>query len=154
MLTESGSWRTLDIRHCTPHVERVFRKLGELWIALHCIYPCERAEALLHPHPWPSAMRILSGRYEMGIAYGQGNEMPPLAATTILASGSEYEMVDPNAWHYVRPLEGPALSIMVTGAKWDRSAPKNLEPLAELSTHRRDEMLETFRQFYTDSRTS
>ena len=148
LLLDVDSWRTLDIDHCIPRVERLFRKVGELWISLHVIGPCEREEALLHPHPWPSAMRIVSGKYEMGVGYGKGREIPPLAAVVVLPAGAEYEMSDPDGWHYVRPIGGPSMSLMVTGEKWDRSAPKNSQALKELSSERKGEILEAFMAAY------
>ena len=61
---------------------------GEMWMAptspwrdcriyLHRIYPCAPGEALFHPHLWPSAMRILSGEYEMAVGYGAGRVPRP-----------------------------------------------------------------------------
>lgn len=145
LLKRPEEWRTLDIDHCIPRVERIFRKCGDLWIALHCIHPCNRDDALLHPHPWPSAMWIAGGgAYEMGVGYGAGRAMPPIAATIVLKPGSEYEMVDPDGWHYVRPIGSPSFSLMVTGEKWQRSAPKNSEALKELSLNRKLELMGYF----------
>ena len=36
---------------------------------------------------------------------------------------------DRDAWHHVRPLDAPVLTLMVTGVPWQRSAPKSVEPL-------------------------
>ncbi len=117
MLRESDHlWESLDVNYEPPRVERLWRKFGDFRIYLHRIHPCEKA--LFHPHPWPSAVEVLSGAYEMGIGYGAGPEAPPTAATAILRKGSSYEMIDPNGWHYVRPFGDPSLSIMVTGKPW------------------------------------
>jgi len=63
-----GQWQTLDIDYHPPHVKRVWCQYDESTrLYLHKIYPCEREEALMHPHNWPSAMRIVKNRYEMGV---------------------------------------------------------------------------------------
>lgn len=115
----SSVWRTLDVDYEPPRVERLWRQLGPYRLMLHRIHPCEKA--LFHPHPWPSAVRVVSGRYEMGVSQGHVllNEHQPEVARLILTAGSQYEMVHPLAWHYVRPLDEPSLSVMVTGKPWD-----------------------------------
>lgn len=126
LLQESiDSWLSLDIDYEPPHVERLWRpytlKDGSgVRICLHRIHPCEKA--LLHPHPWPSAVRILSGEYEMGVA---GINQVPLSGETLpagkplaiirLKAGSSYEMTNKFGWHYVKPLGEVSLSIMVMG---------------------------------------
>src|SRR6185503_7498206 len=84
------------------------------------------------PHPWPSAIRVLSGKYEMGIGFGAGDEAPPVAARVILSAGNEYEMTHPDGWHYVRPINEPSMSLMVTGRPWERPSPKSERPLSPL----------------------
>src|SRR4029079_13314692 len=100
------------------------------------IHPCEPKDALFHPHPWPSAMRVLDGIYEMAIGYGPGAALPPVAARIITRGDLRYEMTDRDGWHYVRPIERPAMTIMVTGKPWERDAAgaepdEPLFPLAE-----------------------
>lgn len=149
LLMSPDQWRTLDITYHPPRVERVFTQHGDLRIFLHCIHPCSKKEALFHPHPWPSSMRILSGEYEMAVGYGAGEQNPPIATTVVMSAGSSYEMVDPDAWHYVRSIERPAMTLMVTSIPWNRSTPKSLEPLQELTKTRRDEIMEVFRNYYS-----
>lgn len=125
-------WSTLDVDYEPPRVERLWKPLPneDARIYLHRIHPCEKA--LFHPHPWPSAVMILSGRYEMGVGFGSGEQEPPVAARTILAAGSCYEMDHPDGWHWVRPIGGPSLSVMITGLPWKRWSPspeKKLNPL-------------------------
>ena len=67
LLTNTDGWASLDIDYHPPRVERVFRDLDGARVSLHVIHPCEPEQALFHPHPWPSAMRVLSGTYEMGV---------------------------------------------------------------------------------------
>ena len=126
------AWRSLDIDYEPPRVERLWRPWGEFRISLHRIHPCETA--LMHPHPWPSAVRVITGRYEMGIGFseadwhkagrnfeGFGYEGPrgPLeVARVVLGPGAQYEMTNHWGFHYVKPLEESSLSLMVTARPW------------------------------------
>jgi hypothetical protein len=110
--------------------------------------PCEPGEALFHPHPWPSAMRILEGTYEMAVGHGAGSTAPPIAARIIASGDFRYEMTDPDAWHYVRPIGRPSLSIMVTGKPWPRVSPGAGEPLQPLDDARRGVLFDWFRARY------
>ncbi len=144
---DGGSWNSMDITYHHPHVERVWRHHEDVRIYLHRIYPCDRSESLWHPHDWPSAMKVVSGVYEMGI----GHRLPEYrmrdgildlmglrlvtGATFELSTGSYYEMTDYKAWHYVRPIgPRPALSLMITGTPWAKdkrvefSKPKEQQP--------------------------
>jgi hypothetical protein len=114
-------WESLDVDYEPPHVERVWCTLMDLRVSLHRIHPCEKA--LYHPHPWPAWVRILTGNYEMGIAYGTDRENLHEVARTRLWSDSEYEMVHPHGWHYVRPIGGFSLSLMVTAPPWKGALP-------------------------------
>jgi hypothetical protein len=51
-----------------PRVERLWTQVGDSRLMLHVIHPCNSSEALYHPYPWPSAMHVLSGRYETAYA--------------------------------------------------------------------------------------
>ncbi|HYT90670.1 MAG TPA: hypothetical protein VEL76_18325 [Gemmataceae bacterium] len=148
LLADEAGWKSVDVDYHPPRVERLWRPWGEYRIYLHRIHPCERGEALFHPHPWPSAMRILSGDYEMAVGYGKGEELPPVAALMIAAGDFRYEMTDPDAWHYVRPLGGPAMTLMVTGKPWDRPAPRSTKPLQPLTDEQTKQILAFFRERY------
>jgi hypothetical protein len=121
---------------------------GTCRVYLHRIHPCDEGSALFHPHPWPSAIRILSGRYETGVGYGAGDTPPPVAWKGVLEAGSYYEMVEPDGWHWVRPVGGPSLSLMVTGAPWTRTAPRSSEPLAPLAPEAAEALRRDVRNFY------
>lgn len=122
LLKSEEGWNSKYIDYEPPTVERLWRDVGGGYrLFLHRIYPCE--EPYFHPHPWPSAIRILSGQYEMGVGFGSGVVSPRCAARMILSTGDSYEMIDPDGWHWVRPLERPTLSLMVTGKPWDRDMP-------------------------------
>jgi len=136
-------WNSLDIDYHPPRVERLWTQIETMRLMIHRIHPVaalDNKEALFHPHPWPSAVQILSGAYEMGIGYGAGVEPPPVAAKTVLRVGSSYSMTDKNGWHYVAPLQNPSLSVMLIDAPWKEPHPfylqdtyekMRLEPLKE-----------------------
>lgn len=128
---EDSNWNTLDIDYHKPRVLRAYRDWGEYRINLHQISPCGPGEALFHPHPWPSAMIILSGVYEMGIGYGPGLEEPPIAARIVMKDNDCYEQTTVDSWHYVRPIT-TVHSVMLTGKPWGRlvhGVSSDLEPL-------------------------
>jgi hypothetical protein len=147
LLKEGDAWAGLFIDYHPPTVERMWRQWSDYRVSLHRIHPCEAREALFHPHPWPSAMRVLAGEYEMAVGYGKGDETPPVAARLIASGELRYEMTDPDAWHYVRPIGGPSWSVMVTGRPWDRPAPRADKPLRPLTPIQREELLAFFRRF-------
>lgn len=91
-------------------------------------------------------MRVISGSYEMEVGYGK--EKPPIADQIVMGAGSEYEMTDPNGWHSVRPIDTPLLSLMVTGALWNRSSPKSDRALQPLSREQQMELLWRFHEHY------
>src|SRR2546425_6708638 len=115
LLLDEAAWKGLFIDYHPPTVERLWTPWRDYRVSLHRIYPCAPGQALFHPHPWPSAMRILSGKYEMAVGYGKGGTVPPIAALMLATGDFRYEMTDPDAWHYVRPIGEPTLSLMVTG---------------------------------------
>ena len=95
-------------------------------------------------------MKVVSGTYRMAVGYGAGTTAPPVMATMLLQGGSCYAMTDRDAWHDVRPLGGPSLSVMITGAPWQRDAPVSPDhPLRPLSDADRSALLAEFRRFYT-----
>jgi hypothetical protein len=62
----------------------------------------------------------------------------------------EYEMTDPDAWHSVRPIGGPAITVMISGPPWGRPSPKSDRPLSPLAPEEVEEMLALFRVLYPD----
>ncbi|MDO8599506.1 MAG: hypothetical protein Q7S02_05335 [bacterium] len=153
LLNNEAPWQSLDVDYEPPRVERLWRDVAGYRVYLHRIHPVpEGTQPLFHPHPWPSAIRILEGTYEMPVGYGTGEQPPPVAATLVLPAGTMYEMVERDAWHSVRPIEGPVLSLMVTGAPWDRWSPKPNGDLGPLSDAERDALLTAFREHYRDRR--
>ena len=109
LLRDPARWASVDITYHPPHVERLWTSVPEGRLFLHRIGTCARGDALYHPHDWPSAMKILRGRYEHGIgvagAGAQSSADVEVLSVAELAAGTYYEMVNPRVWHWVRPLE-------------------------------------------------
>jgi hypothetical protein len=148
LLRDAGIWRSLYVDYHPPTVDRLWTPWRAYRAFLHRIHPCEPGQALFHPHPWPSAMRVLDGAYEMAVGFGPGAAAPPVAALLVARGDFRYEMTHPDAWHYVRPLGTPTLSVMVTGQPWDRPAPKSAKALQPLRPEQAAELLGLFRARY------
>ncbi len=142
LLRRREIWRSLHVLYEPPRVERLWCQLGDLRVFLHKIWPTE-AEVLYHPHPWPSAVRVVSGRYLHLVGTAER-----ILATQVLTAGSEYELTDPAAWHSVRPLDEPSDSIMVVGKLYD-PPPAMPKPPTErqppLEDQRVEELLDAWR---------
>lgn len=150
LLQDEDSWKGLDVSYHPPRVERLWRPWKkEFRVYLHRVHTCKPEEALFHPHPWPSAMRVVYGGYEMFVGFGSGDKEPSKMAKIILPESSAYEMSHPDAWHSVRPLGRTAMSIMVTGKPWNRWSPGSEEPLEELSKKQRRILFDFFFVRYT-----
>ena len=101
-------------------------------------------------------MRILEGTYELTVGCGTDEAAPPIAARLIVSGPFEYEMTDAHAWHAVRSIGTPAMTVMVTGPRWERGSPRTDpplpphkdEPLAPLSEAEMEKMLAYYRQRY------
>lgn len=156
-------FKTILIDYEHPYVERLQYDLEDGYkLSFHNIHPCESPQSLYHPHPWPSAIHVLRGNYEMGIAYSENEEhYKQVNATGIFNddiklnevckistySDFYYEMVNRNGWHYVRPIECESMSVMLMGPKWyDGSKPTR--PLQPLSIERALELQSEFLYYY------
>lgn len=148
-MKDEQAWSSMFIDYEKPYVERLWRSWrAHFRISLHRIHTCHEDEPLFHPHPWPSAIRILSGVYEMGIGHGAGDSKPPVNTRVILTSGCVYEMIDPDEWHYVRPLTDTSHSVMITDLPWGRRAPRSEKPLGTLNQAQQGDLFNTCRAFY------
>lgn len=107
-------WHSVHVTYHPPRVERLWVQVDEYRLFLHRIYPCEDGDALFHPHPWPSAVRVVSGRYEHHVGVEGCRLM-----RSILKAGSSYEMTNRETWHSVRPLDEPSDSIMLVGPLYE-----------------------------------
>lgn len=142
---------SMCIDYHPPTVKRIWFQVGDLRIYLHKIYPCDKsADALYHPHPWQSAIRIIEGKYEMGIGHS-ATKRPPLVTDCklVLPSGSMYEMLDQDSWHWVNPIKDPVYTLMVTSKPNKRDIP--LEPgkkFEKLTFEDCEDILSTFNFYY------
>lgn len=154
MLAEEELWNSVLVNYHHPFVERLWRNWGENRVYLHKIYPCEKNQSLFHPHPWPQAAKVLSGSYEMGLGYGEKeNKEPSVITTVVVTSGTAYEMLDQHAWHYVRPLNEPSLSIMITGKPWELPTGKEKKKmnLPELTKRQQNNLIHAFSRLYQNN---
>lgn len=151
LLSNPEIWNTLDVDYFPPRVERIYTNIGENRLYLHLIHKTD-LPCLFHKHSWPSAIIMLDGSYEMGIAYSSDNISSddayklPIAAKMYMNEGSGYEMTDPNGLHYVKPITEYSLSVMLSGPKY-----KNIEPeigstftFENLSSDRKEYLLKIF----------
>lgn len=141
---------SMYIDYHPPFVSRIWFQFHEYRVYLHKIAPCnESKEALYHPHPWQSAIKILWGKYEMGIGHSQTNEVPKTDCKLILPAGTVYEMTEEDGWHYVCPVGGPVYSLMITGKKSQREMP--IEPkkkFRQLTYVETKDILTVFKSYY------
>ena len=119
-LNNPEMWETLDVDYHPPYVERVWMPWNDGRLCLHKIEPCERDEALVHPHPWKSAMYVLpiGGKYEhgCGLRYYRGLMHEDMITSVQEFRGDAYyEMTHPDGIHYVRPIGLPVYSVMYSG---------------------------------------
>lgn len=147
LLQNETNWNSLLVDYETPNVYRLWRQMDQHHrLMLHKIMPCDKPYT--HNHPWPSAVHILEGAYEMqvGIDYvTQYHCDPMLAATMILAPGTKYEMLDPNSWHYVKPLNEPSYSVMVIGKPWPQNKMHKVQKPNPLSSMDKTELIQKFK---------
>lgn len=146
LLCDASLWKSVNINYHPPHVERLWCQLGAYRLYLHFIHPCDREQALFHPHPWPSAIHVIEGQYEMGMGFGEGIEEPEVFSTILSQGNMYYEMPHKDGWHYVRPLS-VCSSIMLAGEPWGREMPAADEvgQLGGLHNDRVHVMLEYFK---------
>lgn len=149
LLQKPSEWKTLLIDYYPPIVERCWAQIGNYRIMLHFIHKCEAKDALFHPHPWPSAMHVITGKYEMGLGFGPGLVEPEKMCTILLENGGAYyDMTHIDGWHYVRPVEGVSATVMLVGKPWGREQVESPEELKPMTEQRKLIMLEWFLNYY------
>ena len=152
LLQQEEMWKSVFVDYHLPFVKRLWTTFSfeeqDYRIYLHQILPCELEECLFHPHPWPSIMKILSGKYKMTVGYGQGMNPPETAMTLILPAGTTYEMTNPDGWHAVCPIEDSSFSLMITGKPWERPSHKSTKTLLPLQENEKNHILSSFIQYY------
>ena len=140
LLYSLDGWNSLHINYEYPIVNRLWRPWGKNRLYLHKIFPLPTHEDIqppvkpfFHNHPWPASFKVISGKQKlfMGEKYSDIED----AQCLILGPGSCYEMLEKDQVHSVSPVEGPSLSIMVSGPVWKDQIPScpppgKLEPLS------------------------
>lgn len=142
-------WVSTHVVYEEPHVHRLHVTWRENYrLSLHRIFPCTKGQPLFHVHPWPQAAKLVKGRYEMGIGAAPGVVAPPIAVTALLVAPTAYAMGHPDAWHYVRPLDEPVLTFMLTAAPWQREVNYTASKQPRLSPEDTESLLAAFRAIY------
>ena len=130
---DDAAWTGLDIDYHPPRVERLQATLPNGYrVALHRLYPCEPSRALWHTHPWPSAVQILAGQYEHCTGFADRHGLHCISRS-LIGAGTSYEIIDPLAWHSVRPIGEPVYSVMLTGLPWPVSTSPKPAPQRPLT---------------------
>jgi len=147
LLCDASIWKSVDIKYHLPRVERLWCQLGKYRLYLHFVHTCERNESLFHPHPWPSAIHVIEGEYEMGMGFGEGLEKPDIFSTIVSQGSMYYEMPHRDGWHRVRATSSVCSSVMLAGEPWGREMPASDEvgELEFLHSDRIHVMLEYFK---------
>lgn len=150
LLNDTSIWKSLFINYHHPYVERVWCQLGNYRIYLHFIHTCTTEESLFHPHPWPSAIHVIEGEYEMGMGFGPGIEKPEVFSTILSQGNMYYDMSHIDGWHYVRPTKSVCSSVMLVGQPWERELPdEKVGTLESLSDDRVYVILNYFKTKFT-----
>jgi hypothetical protein len=146
---DEAAWSSLSIDYHPPRVERLYAdlpdKIGrpQLRVMLHRLHPCKVNAALWHSHPWPSAVMLLDGTYEHGAGFVNQHGLHS-AVKSILHAGDSYEISDPLAWHYARPIDAPVHSLMITGKPWSKHTAPKPDPQRPLTAVEVEDMRRTF----------
>lgn len=149
LLLKPEIWHSVMIDYHTPLVERVWTQINKHRISIHFIHSCSREEALFHPHPWPSAMHVLYGSYEIGLGFGKTiDDVENICTVLVPNGGLYYDMTNIDGWHYVRSTESVCATIMLTGEPWGRESTEINQPLKELSQDRKSLIIEYFLNYY------
>lgn len=153
LLRDGEPWNDLYIDYERPIVLRMWRQVGDYRVYLHQILPTSPTcsiPPLWHPHPWPSAIRILNGHYEMSVGTDPGDYIE--SAKLILGPGTLYEMTDERGWHSVNPLGNESvMSVMITGRPWKTTLPvRSYPPMRGLTTGEREELVFFMMGHYSD----
>lgn len=152
LLRNESLWKSVYVDYHKPFVKRLWTNFifeGHNYrIYLHEIESCNIEEALFHPHPWPSIMKLLSGSYHMNVGYGEGLISPPVAVQLELPAGTTYEMSEINSWHAVAPLKDSSFSLMITGEPWKRESHKSTTLLSELSLSDNNKIFKFVKEIY------
>lgn len=150
LLRDEGRWQSLDITYEDPQVHRIWTPYLNGRIYFHKIFPC--VKPFMHPHRWPSTVKLLYGSYDMDVGYMTAGRIE-IICTINLNSNDVYEMLNPLGYHSVSPTNPShaTFSLMVTGTPFENPtpcSPKKLHVPKELHKMEREAMFELARSFY------
>lgn len=143
----SGKLRSMHITYAKPFVERLFYTRGEHRVFLHRIESCRRADALWHPHPWPSIVKVIDtegGLYTHSVGTRDG----PFSIQSSVATPKNpivYAMLEPRGFHSVCT-DLVSWSVMITGPRW--GPPDNARHQSVIAHFRMVELLARWQGFY------
>lgn len=146
---ENGTLMSKYIDYHKPFVKRIYFDHPEYGrVMVHKIEPCTPDEALLHPHPWESYVKLIKGSYLTAIGTSNEYDLPPIAFAELkLSSGDYYSILSPKIWHSVAPLIDPVYSLMILGEKFENfKAPlKPRKKFRELTKEEIDDIIENIK---------
>lgn len=150
-LLHPDKWASLLIDHEEPILERLWRRITfnrhPYRLCLHRLRAAhQQAESFYHNHPWPLAVKVIAGSYEM--IYGFG-EKPSQTTKIILKAGDAYEMIDPQMGHAIKPLVDNSLTLMLIGSSWSKSRESLTTTFKPLAPSKKDKILKLFQNFYS-----
>jgi len=121
LMKNPDAWNSKLVDYESPVVERLWIPYKDCRLSLHKIHPCEKP--LKHVHPWPAAVRVISGKYEMETGIVREIEFSDdwnyiLHSSFIMSAGSEYDLISSDLWHSVKPIGSHSISVMVMGQPW------------------------------------
>lgn len=125
LIVKPEVWDSLIVNRRKPNTYRVFTKIGDYRVCLHKFNTCDIHEAFRHPHPWPAAFMILSGKYKMWLGQSIDQKTQPFdVSEQIMTKYSSYEIVNPLTWHSIIPLE-ETYTVMINGIPWEEEIAHN-----------------------------
>jgi len=124
LMLNNCRWNGISIDFAPPKMIRLWASYNGIKACLHKIYPISAdniEKPFLHPHPWPCAIKVLKGAYEMEMGHSTTLSPPLISIKFVVSADSSYEMLYKDIWHSVNPInDDPVYSIMLIGKKWDR----------------------------------
>lgn len=140
----AGQWNSVVVEEF-PKRERLAVDLPDYSISLNMLHECKAVK--YRPEPRPTATYVVAGQAEVGIACGSHGSVE--CARFVVSSGSFYELVEPLAWHFFRPVTPVALTLRVT---WEAYHPTpyvySKPPRVRCTPERHRELLHTFREAF------
>ena len=96
LLKEKDQWFSADL----GRIKQVWRPWGDYHIRLNKIGPCGPDEIDYHQRRKQFAGIIVRGMCEIGVGFAEIS----VSHRSVAQSGHCYEVTDPKAWYYIRPL--------------------------------------------------